>query len=141
MYTVYQRAGTRGGLELSIIAGFIFLGSKRVSDPMTISWLRLVFAHRIAQDGPILHHGHSGISTAGRNGNKILAVEAISNVGRVGAFILELPTSTMERIARNPELWMMLRDFLPACTTIFFWIQVYLLKSVILVARRRCSMQ
>ena len=32
-------------------------------------------------------------------------------------FVLELPASTMERLAHNPDLWRMLRDFLPACTT------------------------
>ena len=35
----------------------------------------------------------------------------------VRAVVLELPASTMERLARNPNLWLMLRDFLPACTT------------------------
>ena len=30
---------------------------------------------------------------------------------------MELPASTMERLHRNPKVWRMLRDFLPACTT------------------------
>ena len=30
---------------------------------------------------------------------------------------MQLPASTMERLDRNPEVWRMLRDFLPACTT------------------------